>query len=406
MIATIQPGRAAGTVAAPASKSMAHRLLICAGLCSGKSQIRGVEMNEDVLATMDCLRALGVNCRVEGNVVTVEGTDLQKAKPADTLRCRESGSTLRFFIPLALLGDMLVALTGTKKLLSRPLQVYADLCARQKLTFSQTEDFVQVQGRLQSGTFQVPGHISSQFITGLLLALPLLPGDSRICIAPPVESCGYIELTLQAMAMFGVKATWEDEFTLVIPGNQTYQAADLAVEGDYSGAAFYGALNALGGRITVTGLLPESLQADKVYLAHFESLCQGKPMIHIADCPDLGPVLFAVAAAKHGGIFTGTRRLKIKESDRAQAMAEELAAFGIQVTVMEDKVHVHPGTLHRPDRICDGHNDHRIVMSLAVLMTLTGGQIRGAQAVRKSFPDFFDRIRELGIEVSLQEVDQ
>ena len=406
MIATIKPGRAAGIVAAPASKSMAHRLLICAGLCGGKSQISGVEMNEDVLATMDCLRALGVTCRAEGDRVTVEGADLCQAAPEQLLRCRESGSTLRFFIPLALLGGNMVSLTGTKKLLSRPLQVYADLCESQGLVFRQTEELVQVQGRLKSGNFQVPGDISSQFITGLLLALPLLSTDSTISIAPPVESRGYIDLTLQAMAMFGVKATWQDEFTLMIPGNQTYQAADLTVEGDYSGAAFYGALNALGSDITVTGLLPDSLQSDKAYLEHFESLCQGKPTIHIADCPDLGPILFAVAAAKNGGIFTGTRRLKIKESDRAAAMAEELAAFGVQVTVLEDEVHVSSENFRCPDRICDGHNDHRIVMSLAVLMTLTGGQIRGATAVRKSFPDFFDRIRELGIEVSLHETEQ
>ena len=405
MIATIAPGRATGTVAAPASKSMAHRLLICAGLCGGKSQISGVDMNEDVLATMDCLRALGVSCQAEGDVVTVYGADLRHAAPTETLRCRESGSTLRFFIPLALLGKELVNLTGTKKLLSRPLQVYADLCQRQGLLFAQSEDLVQVQGTLKSGNFQVPGDISSQFITGLLLALPLLDTDSTISIAPPVESRGYIDLTLQAMAMFGVKATWQDEFTLTIPGNQSYRPADLTVEGDYSGAAFYGALNALGSNITVTGLLPDSLQSDKAYMEHFESLCQGTPTIHIADCPDLGPVLFAVAAAKNGGIFTGTRRLKIKESARAAAMAEELAAFGAQVTVLEDEVHVSSANFHRPARICNGHNDHRIVMSLAVLMTLTGGEIDGAQAVRKSFPDFFEKLKFLGIEVTTRETD-
>ena len=404
MIATITPGRAEGSVSAPPSKSMAHRLLICAGLARGRSRISGVDMNQDVLATIDCLRALGVSCRAEGDVVTVEGGgDL---RPLQTLHCRESGSTLRFFIPLALLGQELATFTGTKKLLSRPLQVYEDLCRRQALEFYRAEDRVQVRGPLRPGEFTVPGDISSQFITGLLLALPLLADHSRIRITPPVESRSYILLTLQAMAQFGVRARWEDEYTLSIPGGQHYQARDLTVEGDYSGAAFYGALNALGGDVRVTGLLPESLQGDKVYKEHFERLLAGRPTIHIGDCPDLGPVLFAVAAAKQGGIFTGTGRLKIKESDRAAVMAQELAAFGTEVTVKEDEVHILPKAFHPPNNPCFGHNDHRIVMSLAVLMTLTGGSIRGAEAVSKSFPDFFDRLRALGIEVTLDETDE
>ena len=406
MIATIRPGHPSGTVKAPPSKSMAHRLLICAGLSEGSSRISGVDLNEDILATIDCLRALGATCRVDGDTVTVCGADPRKAKPTQTLCCRESGSTLRFFIPLALLSGAETAFAGTRKLLSRPLNVYKDLSNTQGFSFVQTEDLVKVCGSLQGAEFSVPGDISSQFITGLLLALPLAKGDSTIHIAPPVESRSYIELTLQALRLFGIRAAWQDAYTLYIPGDQRYIATAAEVEGDYSGAAFLGALNALGAAVSVTGLVPESLQGDKVYESYFRELCAGAPTLNIADCPDLGPILFAVAAAKNGATFTGTRRLKIKESDRAAAMAQELAAFGTQVLVDEDRVVVTPKTFHAPEACCSGHNDHRIVMSLAVLMTLTGGQIQGAQAVRKSYPDFFERLRDLGIEVTLDETDK
>ena len=406
MKVVIKPGRAAGTVPAPPSKSMAHRLLICAGLSEGVSHIRGVELNQDIAATIDCLRALGAECTLEKDTVTVRGICLFDAKPASVLRCRESGSTLRFFIPPALLCQAPVTLTGAKSLFSRPLSVYENLCDSNGFYLLKDDCKVEVGGTLKPGVFSVPGDVSSQFISGLLFALPLLDGDSTLSITPPVESRAYIELTLQALRAFGVCAQWKDSCTLHIPGNQRYQAADMAVEGDYSGAAFFAALNALGSDISITGLDPNSLQGDKIYEQHFPALLEGCPEIDIADCPDLGPILFAVAAAKNGATFTGTRRLKIKESDRAAAMAQELSAFGTQVTVRENSVVVCAQNFRRPDRILCGHNDHRIVMSLAVLLTLTGGEIRGAQAITKSFPGFFDRLRELGVEVFTYETDQ
>ena len=396
---TIEPGRAVGHVTAPSSKSMAHRLLICAGLCHGVSHIHGVDFNADILATIACLRALGVECHVDGDTVTVRGVDMKQVKPLDILNCHESGSTLRFFIPLALLCGEKVGFTGTEKLLSRPLEVYAQLCARRGFAYEKTLNFLEVQGRLIADTFTLPGDVSSQFITGLLLALPLLEGESVITITPPVESRSYIDLTLQAMSVFGVRAHWRNEHTLVIPGGQAYRATDETVEGDFSGAAFFAALNGLGGDIEIGGLRPDSLQGDKVYITCFQSLCAGFPTIDLTDCPDLGPVLFAVAAAKNGARFIGTRRLKIKESDRAAAMAEELAAFGSEVTVGENTVEIIPKDFHRPAVRLHGHNDHRIVMSLAVLLTLTGGTIEGAEAVSKSFPDFFEKLQSLGIKL-------
>lgn len=405
MNVTIRPGKAAGTVVAPPSKSMAHRLLICAGLAKGTSRISGIDYNEDILATLDCLRALGAVCTAEKDTVTVVGTDLHNATPVSPLHCRESGSTLRFFIPLALLCGKQVCFTGTEKLLSRPLSVYEQLCKEHDFLFAQDHKELLIQGFLNGDTFRIPGDVSSQFITGLLFSLPLTGQDSCIQITTPLESKSYIDLTMQALAAFGVTAVWRDNQTIFIPGNQRYTAKNMSVEGDYSGAAFYGALNALGSQVSVHGLAPESLQGDKVYTLYMQQLCDGCPDIDLSDCPDLGPVLFAVAAAKNGGRFTGTRRLKLKESDRAAAMAEELAAFGTNVIVEENSVSVEPVTFHPPKRVLSGHNDHRIVMSLAVLLTLTGGVIQGAQAVRKSFPDFFEKLKQLGIEVETDETD-
>lgn len=389
---------AVGTVSAPPSKSMAHRLLICAGLAKGVSRVHGVEQNEDVAATIDCLRALGVRCEIQGDTVTVYGTG--NISPVDTLRCRESGSTLRFFIPLVLSSGVKATFIGSEKLLSRPLDVYAALCKENHFLFEQNADGITVQGKLQAGEFTVSGGISSQFITGLLFALPLLDGDSRIRITPPIESKSYVALTLQALTIFGVHAAWEDDTTLYIKGGKRFKATDVTVEGDYSGAAFLEAFNLFGGQVTVDGLAENSLQGDRVYRTHFAALDKAHATVDLTDCPDLAPILFAVAAAKHGGTFIGTRRLKMKESDRAAAMAQELQKLGVTVSVEENTVVVQKAALHPPATAIDGHNDHRIVMALAVLLTLVGGDIEGAQAVTKSFPDFFKKISALGIEVS------
>lgn len=399
MRVTITAGRPRGSVAAPPSKSMAHRLLIAAGLCDGVSVVRGVTQSEDVAATIDCLRALGAACEISKDTVTVRGIDPLTARPIRPLACRESGSTLRFFIPLSLLCGERVTLIGSETLLHRPLSVFETLCREKGLAFSQDDCGVTVQGPLKSGIFTVAGNISSQFVTGLLLALPLLNGDSEIRLLPPVESRSYIDMTIAALRTFGVAVSWRDDCTLAVAGNQHYRATETTVEGDYSNAAFFAAMNALGGAVTVTGLTPDSLQGDRVYAAHIAALCDGHPTIDLTDCPDLAPVLFAVAAAKHGATFVGTRRLKIKESDRAETMAAELRKCGAKVTVNEDSVTVTATPLHPPTQPLYGHNDHRIVMALTVLLTQLGGVIEGAQAVAKSFPDFFDVCDRLGLEV-------
>ncbi|MBE6793606.1 MAG: 3-phosphoshikimate 1-carboxyvinyltransferase [Ruminococcaceae bacterium] len=401
MRACVSKSEIRGKVLAPPSKSMAHRMLIGAGLSNGTSIIKGISGSEDVKATLDCLEALGAKCEFEGDVVKVTGTDIMNIPEDAELKCRESGSTLRFFIPLCLLSGKNVTLTGSEYLFSRPLSVYEEICRRQGVGYDLSGAKLKVCGRLQSGDFRIKGNISSQFITGLLYALPLLDKDSTITLIPPVESLSYINLTVQALKVFGVEVKWQDERTIYIKGNQRYEAVEATVEGDYSNAAFFEAMNYLGSEVEVLGLDPESLQGDKVYEKHFPSLAKGMPTINISDCPDLGPVLFAVAAAKHGAVFTGTRRLRLKECDRAEAMSQELSKFGVAVSVKEDSVVVYPHDFHAPQEIISGHNDHRIVMAMAVLMTLTGGEIEGAEAVRKSMPDFFEKLISVGAEVTL-----
>ncbi|MBQ9132084.1 MAG: 3-phosphoshikimate 1-carboxyvinyltransferase, partial [Clostridia bacterium] len=373
MRVTVEAGRAAGAVTAPPSKSMAHRLLICAGLCEGRSVIHGISRSEDMSATLDCLQALGVEYVRDGDTVTVVGTDLRACSGAFPLPCRESGSTLRFFLPLALLTGKRMTLCGSETLMQRPMGVFEALCREHGLYYRQDGRRIAVRGPLRAGEYAVVGNVSSQFISGLLFALPLVEGDSVIRITPPVESRSYINLTVDALREFGVEVTWQDEHTLGIRGGQTYRAHETTVEGDYSNAAFLEALNLFGGEVSVDGLRPDSLQGDRVYKRYFEMLCKGTPTIHIGDCPDLGPVLFSVSAAKNGGIFNGTRRLRIKESDRAAAMAEELKRFGTSVTVYEDTVVVYPTEFHAPREPLQGHNYHRIVMALSVLLSLTGG---------------------------------
>ena len=404
MTVTIEKGLARGCVCAPPSKSMGHRLLICAALAEGESRIRGISDSADMKATLGCLSALGARFSVEGDTVRVHGISAKTAKPSEPLFCNESGSTLRFLIPIALLSGNNALFTGADSLFRRPMTVYEALAEERGLFFSKDAHSAVVKGPLTAGEYHVAGNISSQFISGLLFALPLLDGDSLIRITPPLESRSYIHLTVTALAAFGVRVTWVDDFTLSIPGKQHYAPTDATVEGDYSGAAFLDALTVLGGNVETQGLSPDSLQGDRAYNRFFPMLLRGTPTIHLGDCPDLGPILFAVAAAKNGAVFTGTERLHIKESDRVSAMAEELAKFGVTVTENGDSVVVYPSDFYPPKEPLAGHNDHRIVMALAVLSTLTGGVITGAEAVSKSFPDFFEKLASLGISLTTHEI--
>lgn len=395
MRAVFTPSTPSGIIKAPPSKSMAHRLLIAAGLSNGVSRVTGIAPSEDVSATVDCLAALGAKITLANGVATVCGTDLKKSSGA-TLPCRESGSTLRFFLPLCLLSGGTATLTGSAKLLSRPLSVYETLAKEKGFALAETETAVRVSGRLTAGEYAIPGDVSSQFVSGLLFALPLLDGDSVIRLLPPVESRSYIDLTLAALAAFGVTAAWTDETTLAVKGGQTYFPHDAAVEGDWSNAAPFLSLG-----VPVTGLDEGSLQGDRRVAGFLSELDRGCAEIDLSDAPDLAPVLFAHAALRHGGKFTGTRRLAIKESDRGRAMKTELAKCGVAVGIRENEITVGRGA-KKPTEPLFGHNDHRIVMAAAVLLSRLGGTVEGIEAVAKSFPDFFKQLQSVNIKVEIE----
>lgn len=398
---TIEKSTAKGTESAPPSKSMAHRYLICAALSGEGGNVSYLEMSQDIEATLDCIQSMGakVSYDKEKDSYSITGIEDIKNMPSTEFKCRESGSTLRFFIPISMLSDSEKTFYGSKTLLTRPLSVYEEICAKQGISFYKDENCVKVKGALKPGVFDIKGNISSQFISGLLFTLPLLSGDSEIRLIPPVDSKSYIDLTLMALSKFGVTVTWKDDTTLFVKGNQKYTKTDIRVEGDYSNAAFLDAFNYIGGDVRVEGLDSESLQGDRVYKQHFETLSKENATIDISDCPDLGPVLFMVAAVHHGGVFTGTRRLKIKESDRGAVMCKELSKFGIESKQEEDTITIYASELKKPDEIVCGHNDHRIVMSMSLLLSLTGGTVDDAEAVNKSYPSFFEVIKKLGIEV-------
>lgn len=402
MTVTIEPSTAHGRMEAPPSKSMAHRMLICAGCAEGTSVISNVDFSEDILATQDCLRALGAEISCSGSTVTIRGTDMRAANRPAALDCRECGSTLRFLIPLCLTGGQPHLMKGRGKLFKRPLSIYEKICSEQGLELIRRENELEVSGSLKSGEYEIPGAVSSQFVSGLLFALPLLGGDSRIRLIPPVESRSYIEMTIKAQKLFGVSAVWENEYTIRIDGGQVYRPRNVRVEGDYSNAAFFEALNLIGGEVTVEGLAADSLQGDRVYRQYFDRIKEGYAEIDLADCPDLGPVLMAAAALRHGAHFKNTRRLRHKESDRGLAMQLELRKMGVPVEISENEIRVASGAKRPVLPLC-GHGDHRIVMALAVLLTVTGGSITGAGAVKKSLPDFWRRLRALGISCVLSD---
>ena len=399
MIATFKPCVLRGTVNAPSSKSMAHRYLIGAAISGRRCTLTGVDFSEDILASIDCLRALGASITIDKDTAVIDPQGFMKAE-RPVLECRESGSTLRFFIPLALCLGGTVTLSGSERLFERPLDIYKELCREKGFTFNKDKSSVTLCGDLESGSYRIRGDISSQFITGLILALVYLGGNSSVEIIPPFESRPYIELTLSALRCFGADVTFADEYRIEIKASEM-NAFSGRIEGDYSNAAFLDAFNRIGSEIKIKNLRPDSLQGDRVYADYFERISSGTPTLDISDCPDLGPVLFALAALKNGATFTGTDRLKVKESDRGAAMHEELAKLGGGLLLGENTVTVPKQELRYNGKELDGHNDHRIVMATSVILSKTGGILSGAEAVRKSYPSFFEDIKRLGAEVEL-----
>ena len=414
MLARIQPSRLQGSVTVPPSKSMAHRALLCAGLAAGTTQIQGILPSQDMEATCRALTALGASIVRQGSLARVQGVAGRPKAPQGPVDCGESGSTLRFLIPAFALASAPARLTGRGRLPQRPLGPYGAIFHGQGLPFAQDETGVSFQGPLAPGDYGLPGDVSSQFISGLLFALPLLPGDSHIRIQPPFESRGYVNMTLQVMDAFGVQAAFLDGLTLHVPGNQrfTAPAAPFLVEGDDSQAAFFLTLDAILGDVSVAGLSLRSIQGDRV-MGEILARCghvPGQPprplapfVADLGDCPDLGPILMTLGLFCQGeSRLLNAGRLRLKESDRGTAMAQELGKLGGQASLAGDEIRIRQSRL-RPGPALSSHGDHRIAMALAVaaLGARIPADIQGAEAVEKSYPDFWKDLAAIGARVEL-----
>ena len=417
----VYPSVCTGEIQIPPSKSMAHRAIMCASLAKGKSVISNIAYSDDILATIAGMRALGASIMMEKDTVVIEGIQSLPQKPLQ-VDCNESGSTLRFFVPLFTLSGQPITFLGRNRLLKRPQGVYQTMFEQQGHRFEQTEQQLIVQGALKAGSYEIDGSISSQFITGLLFALPLLEQDSIIHIKPPFESRSYIELTLQMLKTFGVTAEFQDNHTLYIPGNQSYQACDYAVEGDYSQMAFYAVLAAIQNDLYCKGVNSSSKQGDKAILSILEACnCKIEPkqegyLVHkseltateidLADCPDLGPVLNVLGMyAKGTTRIYHAARLRYKESDRIAAMEEELKKFHTDITTTEDEIFIKGKPTYCCEQELSGHTDHRIVMSMTVaaLCSETPVVINGAECINKSYPNFFEDIQSIGGRIEVLE---
>ena len=387
---TITPGKLSGTIQAIPSKSQAHRLLICAAFADRETMLHCPETNQDIEATTHCLRMLGADIQR-----TAEGYQILPAHhipETATLDCRESGSTLRFMLPIAgALGvDTLFQMSG--RLPERPLSPLWEEMERMGCRLSKpTRDTIRCTGKLVAGVYNIDGGVSSQFITGLLFATSLLSADSQIQIQGTLESAPYVQMTQNAMALFGV-----DTAHFTVRGGQQYLSpGELTVEGDWSNGAFFLAAKALGSALEITNLSPESAQGDKT-AAHLLKNLHLMQEISAADIPDLVPILAVAAGASQGAVFTDIRRLRLKESDRVESVIRMITALGGTAKAEDNRLIVSPGTYS--GGTVDAQNDHRIAMAAAIAATVCTCPVTilGAECVKKSYPRFWEEYRRLG----------
>ena len=402
-----------GTVNVPPSKSDVHRAIICAAMANGVSRISPVALSNDIKATIGCIKALGADAVLENNVLTVDGTNMYKNKTA-LLDCGESGSTLRFFIPIAAVGNITATFVGKGKLPQRPIGIFTEALPKAG-TVCKTEGGLplEIKGQLKSGIFEIPGNVSSQFITGLLLALPILEGDSEIVLTSPLESVGYIAMTIRTMKQFGVNIQ-ATEKGWHIKGGQSYKTCDYTTDGDWSQAAFFMVLGAVSGKVTVKGVAKDSTQGDKKcaeILARFGAKVtqldnevtveKGELKaitIDASQIPDLVPVLSVCAAFAEGTTkIINAERLRIKECDRLKATAELLNNLGGKVKELSDGLEI-TGVSSLKGGNINGYNDHRIVMSAAVCAARSDEDITAtfAMSINKSYPDFYIDYNSIG----------
>ena len=408
----VSPSTLRGTVTVPCSKSAAHRAILCAALAAGDSILSPIAISNDIRVTAEAAQALGATIREEQHTWHVTGGHPPKKQAQ--IDCGESGSTLRFLIPVCAALGIETAFIGRGRLPERPIGVYLDLLPAHGVTCRTKGGLpLSIYGTLNSGEFILPGNISSQFITGLLLACPLLPEESTVRLSSPLESAAYVDMTLEAMQAFGIQVE-PIEFGWRIPGSQRYRARSFSVEGDWSQAAFFLAAGALGGTLAIEGLKRHSTQGDRAAASLFdafgaeshwngETICINSKKLYgmeidASQIPDLVPILAVTAALAKGRTrIYNAARLRIKESDRLAAMADGLRRLGVPVQETPDGLLIDGvETLHGGE--VNGYNDHRIVMafSIAALRADSPVIISDAERIRKSYPTFFEDYNRLG----------
>lgn len=410
----LKPCRFCGEVTAISSKSDAHRLLIASALSDRSTFISCNARSADITATVNCLNSLGADIKFVDGGISVK--PIEEKRKSAVLDCNESGSTIRFLLPVAAALGTNAEFTGGGRLPERPLSPLREQMEAHGVVFSPINVFpVKISGEMTSGEFTIKGNISSQFITGLLFALPLLNGNSVINVIPPVESRPYIDMTLNTLKKFGITVT-EENNSFFIPGGQKYASpGTVESEGDWSNSAFFLTAGAVSGRVTVTGLDVSSVQGDKQILTILKEMGaeitaeQGSITVKKGDLhginidarniPDLVPIISVAAAAANDGetVITGAERLKIKESDRLTAVYESLKALGVDISKTDDGLVINKTGIVGGGAV-SGYNDHRMVMALSVLSAVSSGDIilRGAEAVNKSYPNFFEDFSSLG----------
>lgn len=411
MIATISPAPLSGKISAIASKSDAHRLLILAALSEGETFLHMEQRSEDIDATIGCLRALGARILVLPDGVNVRGIEQVPAHPQ--LDCGESGSTFRFLLPVAAALGARATFTGTGRLPERPIGELLLAMRVHGVRFSSEQLPFSIEGKFIGGAFELPGNISSQYLTGLLLALPLLEQDSRIHLTTSLESAAYVDITLHALKRFGINIPVRKGEYCISGGQSVQSPRELRVDGDWSNASFFLAAGALGAPVTVSGLNLVSPQGDKAMLdalmafgakveASANSVCVSPAPLHgciidVGETPDLLPVLAVLGACAGGETrLVNAARLRLKESDRLASVSSMLRALGATVEEQPDALVISGGRLTGGD--VHSCRDHRIVMSTAIAAIRCEGNVRilGTEAVNKSYPAFFQDYNRLG----------
>ena len=411
----ISPSTLKGDVVIPPSKSLSHRAIMAGAMARGRSRITNLNFSEDIKATTEAMESLGAVFEIGNDYEVIDGAD-RLVRLKDEMQCRESGSTIRFMIPVALLTQGKITFRGEGKLPKRPLGTYLKIFDEQGIKYTKGEDDLPltVDGILKAGRFQIPGDISSQFITGLLYALPKLEGDSVIEITSPLQSKGYIDLTLDVLNSFGIEVDNKGYKEFHIKGAQHYKATDYRVEGDYSQVAFWMVAGALGSDINCLGMRLDSLQGDKEIHQILRSMkahmTEGevitvKPsetkgaVIDLSQCPDLGPIITVLASVSEGTTeIVNAKRLRIKESDRITSMTTELNKMGAKITETQEGMIIEGVPQLRGGVTVSAWNDHRVAMALAMAATRCEEPItlEGAESVKKSYPHFWKEYERVG----------